>query len=596
MTSIVPPQTRRSFLALSGAALTSGCARRFQSAVSRDERSRLSLTIKTVPADADVTATRLARYLATRLQRVGIDASVVPMSREELRRSVLLNHDFDLYVSRFDRGLDPDPDFLRPLLHSRFSAAPGWQNPFGYGALDLDEALVEQTRQHGTTREETVASIQEQVLQDQPFTVVGVPDAIRTTRQDRVVWEHDPLHSVAGYLTARPRTEAFEPRATATASERLRMATTDARPSKNLNPLSTPFRRTGVFVDLVYDSLGRRVGGTIRPWLARSWSWSSEEPLTATVRLREGLQWHDGRELTAEDVAFTYRFLSDTTMGEADEPVPAPRYRGQASLVEDIEVVADDQLTMSFDDRARSVATRALTVPVLPRHVWTSYTEPATIAGLDIGTTTEALVHNNLDPVGSGPLRVADTTPRESIRLEPFDDHFLGTTDVPHLDRFGDGFSFDGLTFSVVPSDGAAVGLVKQGKVDATATPIARDAIPRVAEVEGLALLLEASPWCYHVGYNHRRPPFTNPRFRRAVARLLDREYVTNSLFAGYATPAVSPLADTDYAVSAATWNGSAPALPFVGDGGTLDLERARELFRDAGYTYTRDGALLVQG
>lgn len=586
--------SRRAVLGLLGATATGGCVSQFQSSVSRDDLVQLSLTIKTVPADADATATRLAQNLATRLQDVGIDASVMPMSREELRRAILLNHEFDIYVYRFHRP--PDPDFMRPMLHSRFATGYGWQNPFGYGNLGLDDALTRQSGERGRTRRQTFASIERTVVQDQPFTVVGFPDAIRTTRRDSVVWLEAPIHSVSGYLTAQPVHEEYVTDPRQSPGGRLRMALTDSRPTENLNPLSMPFRRSGVFIDLVYDSLARWVDDEIVPWLARSWSWERHGGSTVTVRLRDGLRWHDGEPLTAEDVVFTYRFLTDTTMGRADEPVPSPSYRGRASLVEDAWAVDSRTVSVSFGDHVPEVAARALTVPVLPAHVWSSYTDPVNLAGLDVGTATKALVHQNLTPVGSGPLRVTGATPRKSLRLEPNEDHFLGRSSLPaHLRRFDGGFAFDELTFFVVPSDGAAVGLVATGDLDATATPIAPDTIRRVAGDDALDLWLERSSWCYHVGYNHRRPPFTNPRFRRAVARLVDRDHLVESVFDGYATPATTPLAGTPYAAPDRDREGTRAALSFAGMGGKLDVERARDLFADAGYTYSVSGDLLVQ-
>jgi peptide/nickel transport system substrate-binding protein len=609
MTSTAPSLGRRSVLALCGATLTGGCISEYQSLVAREETTQLSVRIKTVPADADAAATRIARRLAQHLARVGIDATVVPMSREELLRSVLLNQDFDLYVYR--SPIPADPDQLRPLLHSRFAQAPGWQNPFGYGQLELDDLLDRQARQSGPARTRTLHDVQRRLVRDQPFTVLGVPDAIRTVRRGRVDWPDETLHTVAGYLTAAPlpdRDGGSLPRVPESASgtdtpdgarnasspATLRMSIADARPTENLNPLSTPFRRDGVFVRLLYDSIARRVGGSLRPWLASSWSWDESGGLRAEVRLRDDCAWHDGERLTAADVAFTYRFLTDTSMGSTDEPVPSPAYRGRISVVDDVEVESDRHLVVRFGDVSRAVAANALTVPVLPEHVWQRYAKPATFAGLDVAPATEALVHSNRQPVGSGPLRVTGSTRRESLRMARNPDHFLADVD-DHRSPLEGGFSFDRLEFTVVPSDGAAVDLAASGRIDATASPLSPEAIREIGDAFSLELRLDPSRWWYHVGYNLRRPPFTNPRFRRAVARLLDRDFLVDSVFGGYATPALTPLATTSHAAPDLAWDRGEPPLPFVGDNGELDADRARALFREAGYTYANDGSLVVQ-
>ncbi|WP_411966237.1 ABC transporter substrate-binding protein [Haloferax sp. YSMS24] len=610
-----PRLHRRSLLALATAGLTSGCLRQFESAVSRDETRQLSLKIKTVPADADAAVTKLARYLSTRLQQVGIGATVVPMSREELLRSVLLNHDFDMYVYRYP--LRQDPDFLYSLLHSRFAPDAGWQNPFGYSDLSVDSLLERQRTEAGPVRAATLEDIQRKLVEAQPFTPICVPNTFRATRPERVEWPSGtPIHSVPAYLAARPAEDepaaadtvesttpdAGQTRTTATTTSpsktKLRITTTDARPTENLNPLSVPFRSDGTVIRLLYDSLGRSFGGRVRPWMAESWRWRDGDASTLAVRLRDDLTWHDGHDLTAEDVAFTFEFLADTSLGSFDQPVPSPRYRGRASLVDGVSVRSDRELSIRFEDVDESVAARALTVPLLPKHVWEPHARPTTMPVPNAGPVTEALVRDNLSPVGSGPLRVTGTALRKSISMEPFESHFLSGESVEEpLARFEGGFSFDSLEFRVVPSDGAAVELLKSGTADATANPLSPDATDVARSTSTLDVRTHQSQWCYHVGYNLRRAPFTNPRFRRAVARLVDRRFLTSYLFDGDATDVVSILGTTAFAPQGYTWERAVGERGFVGTRGTgtLDIDSARALFEDAGYTYSPESNLLVE-
>ena len=602
--------SRRAVLAALGTAASAGCVRRVQSVVSRDAQEQVSLAIKTVPADADPVATQLARYLATRLQRVGIQAKVVPMSREELARDVLINQNFDIYVGQFPE--QHDPDFLRPLLHSQFTAALGWQNPFGYGNLELDSALEAQVDQSASLRQATLDSVQRTVARDQPFSVVALPDAIRAVNPERITgWDDEKLHTVESYLSLEPageeETAEFRRGSTPNESEasttatpeptKLQMTLTDPRPTENLNPLAVEFRNHGTVTDLIYDSLGRWAGRTVKPWLASSWSWTTRDGApVAQISLRENLSWHDGEPLTADDVEFTYAFLADTSLGKQDSPVPAPRHQGKLSLVDSVTARDETSLELQFVPSNVDVAKRALTVPVLPSHVWKQYSGPAGVAGLNAdGSVTEALVRNNLQPVGSGPLVVTNVSLRESVRLEPFDEHFLETEVSGYAGRYAGGFGFDQLEFVVLPSSAAAVKLLLGGRADGTASPLHPSAVRDVGRSSDLELRIEQSRAFYHVGYNHRRPPLTNPRFRRAVARLLDKPFITDQLFDGYATPAASPLAGTPNVSPTLEWNGRDPELPFPGTNGSLDVARAKEAFRESGYRYTNDGKLVAQ-
>ena len=209
---------------------------------------------------------------------------------------------------------------------------------------------------------------------------------------------------------------------------------------------------------------------------------------------------------------------------------------------------------------------------------------------------TEALVWNNPNPVGSGPLRFERARPKESFVLRRFEDHFLtGVSPLDELGRFAGGFPFDVLEFVLVPSDQAAVELVKRGEADVTGSPLTQREVPDIGRVEDLALSVSRPNSFYHVGYNARTPPNSNTRFRRAVAHLLDKGHVVDEYFDGYAKPAASPLARDGAMAPELQWKGTDPVAPFPGEDGELDVERARELFRDAGYRYANQGQLVTR-
>lgn len=619
-TSEAPSVGRRSVLAVAGAALagSAGCVRQTRALLTRDDSSRVSLSIKTVPADADPRATRIARFLAEKLQAVGVDASVALMSRESLYRDVLVNQQFDLYVARHPARADPD--FLRTLLHSRFAVEPGWQNPFGFADLDVDRLLERQRRLTGRARRRTLAKLQREVTETQPFTVVAFPDEIRAVRADRIVgWSHADVHTPLGYLALSERDppdsvgdlgpgntsrNASVPREGGRREPEppddpgVGMALTDVRALENLNPLSVAFRDEGVITGLLYDPLGRRVEGRVRPWLAASWDWVADarDAPTLEVRLREDLRWHDGEALTAADVAFTYRFLGDTSLGRRDSPVPAPRFRGRESVVDGTEVVDDRTVRLHARPGTRDVVRWALTVPVLPEHVWRETAQQATVAGVDADVAvTEALVWSNQQPVGSGPLRVEDLRVQKSLSLERFEDHFLTReASDPYLRPYRGGFEPGRLTFHRAPSTAAAVSMVRSGDVDGTASGVLPENVPAIGRDDRLQLYVNRSRSFYHLGFNVRRAPFANTRFRRAVARLLDEDHLVRRAFDGYGSPAASPLARHVALAPGLAWDGRDPGLAFPGEDGALDIERARRAFRRAGYRYDDDGALLT--
>lgn len=582
--------TRRSLLGGAATVLgsTAGCLRNARTVVGRDRPQQLSLEIRTMPADSDPNAIRIARDLADNLTAVGIDARINTLTEAELYRQVLLNQNFDLYVGQLPETTTVDPDGLYPLLHSKYGSEPGWQNPFGFADPDIDESLSRQRTTDGTVRWEIVATLQQQIARTQPFISVAFPDELSAVRESRFTgWEYtrptEPVNLLSlSHVSSEPPT--------------LRLITTDSRLTENRNPIAAEFRRHGSLLDLIYAPLARPIDDELEPWLAREWETleNTDETLTARVVLRDGLTWHDGESVTAEDVAFTYRFLADTSLGRAESPIPTSRFRGRSSLVESVQPVADGSLEITFTTGSFEVGKRALTVPLLPEHVWSEQTGPATIAGIEVNDeTTEALVWGNPEPIGCGQLQFLEATMGESVRFDRVDEHPLSAAaDLP--DSFLGGPEFDELRLDVVLSDVVGVEAVSDNDADATVSNLGPDAVPRIARSPSVTLVSHRSRALYHVGFNTRSAPMSNFRFRMILARLLDKETVVNSVFDGYAVPATSPLLD-DWVPESLAWDGHDPIAPFLADeNGDLDAEAAKDAFREAGYRYNENGELLT--
>ena len=576
-----PALRRRALLAGAAESLAaaSGCIGEIQNLAGRDRNRQLSLSIATAPASRDVYAVRIANHLRESLERAGIDVSVPLMQPDVLLRETLVNQEYDLVVWRYPgRGT---PDELRTLLHSSYGEEAGWQNPFGFSNVALDEALDRQRQLGGRERVETVREVQNHVVQYQPFTVVAFADHIAAARTDRFAgWTGGGVTDATDYL-----------RADRTGEEgTFRPVVRDLRPTRNRNPIAVEFRDQANVLDLLYEPLVRRVDGEAVPWLARSVDFDGS---TARLRLRE-TDWHDGTPVTADDVVFTYEFLQDTSLGEFDTPVPTPWRRGAVSLV-DRASAGDGELGIEFATDRPAVARRALEVPILPEHVWTEYTGAADLAGIDIvGGTTEALVRANEEPVGSGPLQFVSATEDRSLVLEAFESHFLVRGDDEGIpDPYAGPPAFDRAEFDVAPSKDAAVEVLQQGDGDVTADGLQADMVTQVSRSEAMSLLVSRADPFYFVGYNCRRSPLSNQRFRRVVARHLDRAFLVSAAFEGYADAAEAPLKHR-WTPDDLAWDGAA-TLPFLGEEGDLDVEAARNAFREAGYQY-EDGRLVTRG
>ena len=566
-------------------------------AVDRDSPDQLALEIKTVPSDDDLYSFRIANNIAENLERAGIRADVAPTRRANFFRDILINLDFDLYVGRHPG--QSDPDFLRPFLHSAFAEEPGWQNPFSLSNTVIDEYLETQLRDRAD-RGDVLADLQETIAAETPFVPIAFEEEQRLIRSDRLqnrltgVPGDDPLWILQlGAVGDEDDDEAAS----------YTIGTIDGRMTHNLNPLAVEYRGPWLDpVELIYDPLVRRLREEYIPWLATSWEWLSPTGArapTLEVILREDLTWQDESQLTAHDIVFTYRFLSDTSLDEETDPtIPAPRFRGRTTLVDTAEAVDDRTIRLQFVETSRELAMQLLTVPILPEHVWSELSDLTEVAGIPISdVTTDALVEDNLDPVGSGPYTVTDVAPDDTLELTTRPDHFLfrdaetreepyRSLGRPHIRE---------LTFDIRPSVSNIAQAIEDGVLDATACNVGREARTSAEDTDDVEGVTWSTTRLVHLGMNLRSAPFTIHGFRDAIGRLVDRTFVSEHVFDGHARPTIAPVYNTSHVPASLHWDSEDPS--FVGEPGTgeVDEERIRDLFRDAGFQYTEDGVLLAR-
>lgn len=584
---------RRTLLATAatGAAGLAGCLSRFRTLRGQDIPDQLSLDILTLPADDDAVATQIGRRLADNLEAVGVDVELVLYPEDELRREVFINQEYDLFVTAHPNVRDPDT--LRPLLHSTFVREIGWQNPFALTDFNLDELLEQQQSRSGTERRQTTDELQAEFVTQQPFVPVAVPDTVRASRPERFTgWRGMGTDLLQSLVNLDRRDDD---------AETLRLASTDGRITRNLNPIAIEYRNRGEITGFIYDSLGKRYGGKIQPWLATDWELSTDGDGTViTVSLHQDLAFHDGTPLTAEDVVFTVEFLHDTSLGDLEVAAPAPRFRGRTSLVEEVVAVDESTVEMRLPGTGPETARRALTVPVFPRNQWEEMTGSADIAGVELSAAvTEALVWENDEPVGSGPLQFESSTEDEELVLRRNEDHLIhrdpDQLPEPLADYFGGGLPFERLEIQVVRSDDAALSLLINADVDATISDLNPSIVPRIGREPEVDLHVDQSPALYMVGCNTVREPLGNPHFRRLIGRLVDKASIHRDVFAGFARPATSPLTGTEWLPAELRWEGAEPTLPFFGTDGEVDVDGVREYLRDAGFEFSDDGELLEQ-
>lgn len=266
------------------------------------------------------------------------------------------------------------------------------------------------------------------------------------------------------------------------APTQLRIATPGA--DGTLTPYT--FESGYAFMSLVYDTLTwRDASGVARPWLVRSVD-RDATGLVVTVRLHQGVRWHDGVRLTADDVAFTYDYMARH---------PHPRFTPE---LEDIaSVQATGPLTVRFVLRRRALGFEdqpLADVPILPRHLW---------QGLAPGRAAPPGL-----PVGSGPYRLTRYVPGRSYRFQANRDYFRGAPSVARID------------VPVIRREDQIADQLRRRRVDAV--PLTVPPGTRPPRVAGVTFADDVSYTGTMLLFNVTRPPFDRLPARRAAAQALN--------------------------------------------------------------------------
>jgi len=168
---------------------------------------------------------------------------------------------------------------------------------------------------------------------------------------------------------------------------------------------------------LLYDTLLWTDGsGQLLPWLAQSYK-VSDDHLTYSFELRDGVKWSDGRPFTADDVVFTFGYYAE------QESLSPPVIIQPPQGISKVTAPAPNRVEVTLD---RPIVTFAAQVagalPMIPKHVWSSIDDPG--AALDRKVL-----------VGTGPYRLQsygdDGGP---LLFTARDDYFLGAPYVKRIE------------------------------------------------------------------------------------------------------------------------------------------------------------------
>lgn len=252
---------------------------------------------------------------------------------------------------------------------------------------------------------------------------------------------------------------------------------------------------------------------------------------TYVAAIPPAVRFHDGREMTSEDVAFTFRRFLD--------PAFVSGKKGAFQNLASVEVI--DRYTVAFKLKQPSGAF------------------PASLTNLGIvpvGTGAEAA----RKPIGSGPYRLTEFAADDHLTLAANADYYRGPPKNP------------GLLLKVVPDETMRALELRKGDVDLVVNDLAPDLVHGLAEAPRLSVITGPGTDFAYVGLNLRDPALGNPLVRHAIGFAIDRAAIVKYLRRDFAR-------ETSGIVPDFSWAHSPDLFTF-----THDPARARALLDEAGY------------
>lgn len=300
----------------------------------------------------------------------------------------------------------------------------------------------------------------------------------------------------------------------------------------------------------IYEGLVQFQDGSlsVEPALAEDWD-ISDDGLTYTFYLREGVTFHDGTPFNAEAVKFNFdRMLDDTHPFHDTGPFPLAFF---FSSIEETNVI--DEYTVEL----------VLNAPFAPLLSNLAYPTGLMVSPASVEEHGEDYGRN---PAGTGPYQFTEWVSNTNVTIQRYEEYW------------GDPAGVDQIIFRPITDPNTRVNEMLSGGLDIM-VEVPPDSLAQFEGNPDFTIYEQAGPHVWFLILNLREGPFTDVRMRRAANYAINKEALVENVLSGTATVADSPIPP------AFDWAYNEDLDPYA-----YDPARARELIQEAGY----DGEEIV--
>ena len=297
-------------------------------------------------------------------------------------------------------------------------------------------------------------------------------------------------------------------------------------------------------MSMVFDTLVWKDQTGYIPALAKSWRYDPKT-LTFEFELQPGVLWHDGKPFTAEDVVFTVEYFKKHPY----QWVPMNKVAGAKAQ-------GPHRVSIKLKEPyAPFMAYIGGTMPIIPRHIWEKVEDPKRYQAPDAF-------------IGCGPFKFVDfDTAKGTYLYEANKDYYLGKPAVNRL--------------IYIKSKNPLMTLLS-GKADlVNIKPDMANALQK----KGMVILENPRGWNKKLMINHKKPPFSDKRFRKALAYAINQQEIIDKAHRGFGSPASYGLLSPDHPF----YNPDSPGYPH-------NPKRAEEILGSLGYEKNKDGYFEKNG